>query len=150
MLETVTLIGGMVIDVHPEVACLGRRCSIHNPSPHHMRGWVQHWMDANKTMYRECPHRMLHPDPDHLAYIKTVFGDDWVMVYQHGDCCGCCMPAIDGEVIDVRAEPSFSAAASSSQSQGELPGAPASLAPDLCSGSSLPPNPRVDNDPYRA
>jgi len=150
VLDPVTLIGGMVVNAHPMVACLGRHCSIHDPSPHHMREWDQVWMDANKTMYRRCPHGTLHPDPDHLAYIKSLFGDDWEMVYQHGSCCGCCSPSIDGEVIDVRAELSSSASASSSLSPAALPAGRSSLGLDPCSGSSCPPAPLSDNDPYQA
>lgn len=42
-------------------------------------------------MERICPCGVGHPDPDHLAYVRTKseMKADWQAV--HG-CCGCCSP----------------------------------------------------------
>lgn len=70
-------------NVHPESACAGRHCTIHNRSDHHMRSWRQHWRDDRRIMERLCPeHGVGHPDPD------SPWADgspEWI----HG-CCGCC------------------------------------------------------------
>jgi hypothetical protein len=61
------LVGGQVIyNVHPADRCHGQRCTIHNPSNHHMRAWVQTWDGFD--MYRWCPHHAPHPDPDDNNY----------------------------------------------------------------------------------
>jgi hypothetical protein len=38
-----------------------------------MKDWHTHWRDDRKLMERICPHGVGHPDPDDLAYKKTVF-----------------------------------------------------------------------------
>jgi hypothetical protein len=72
--------------LHPETACAGRACVIHNPSNHHMREWPMLWRGDRRLMERTCPHGVGHPDPDDLAW-QISQGRDWQAV--HG-CDGCC------------------------------------------------------------
>ena len=74
--------------VHPATQCAGRACVVHNPSDHHMRTWRLHWRDDRILMERLCPHGVGHPDPDDLAYHRSI-GRSYVGV--HG-CDGCCRP----------------------------------------------------------
>jgi hypothetical protein len=86
--ETVTLIGGMVLEnVHPAATCLAP-CPIHTPSDHHMVTWPQEfWGSAIEPsqMMRVCEHDYPHPDPDdvnrRLGYTGSIH-----------TCDGCCLP----------------------------------------------------------
>lgn len=92
-LEEATLIGGLVINAHPRKNCWGYWCSIHYPSPHHMRDWDQYWRSDRGIMERICPHGVGHPDPDdHKQY------DKYEAV--HG-CDGCCARPHDIESESV-------------------------------------------------
>lgn len=78
------LVGGQVIhNIHPEAACEGTWCCLHNPSPHHMIGWKMVWKQDLRLMFRECEHLNLHPDPDDRSTSHH---------YEHPECpCGCCI-----------------------------------------------------------
>ncbi len=78
--------GQVIGNVHPAGTCAGTYCVIHNPSPHHMRDWPLNFRNDLALMERICPHGVGHPDPDSLAFQKTL-GNDYKSV--HG-CCGCC------------------------------------------------------------
>jgi hypothetical protein len=81
--------GGVLVNVHPESACAGRPCVLHNPSDHHMRDWKLNWRDDRGFMERLCPDRGIgHPDPDDMAYHRSQ-GRGWIGT--HG-CDGCCAP----------------------------------------------------------
>jgi hypothetical protein len=85
-------IGHAVLKVHPRSQCEGRGipCCIHSPSDHHMRTWEMNWRADTGVMERTCPHGIGHPDPDHMAYVRSVSDENaWQGV--HG-CCGCCSP----------------------------------------------------------
>lgn len=75
--------GELIYNVHPQDACAGRPCCVHNPSDHHMRSWPQHWRGDRGLMERICPHGVGHPDPD------DINPDD-----VHG-CDGCCRPSTE-------------------------------------------------------
>lgn len=75
-----------LFDVHSRELCERRHCVVHDPSEHHMRGWRMNWRDDRGLMERICPHSIGHPDPDDLAYHRSV-GRDGMGV--HG-CDGCC------------------------------------------------------------
>lgn len=77
-----------LVNVHTRDKCAGRHCVLHNPSDHHMREWRLLWRADRRIMERLCPHGMGHPDPDDMAYQRTIGGDSGV----HG-CDGCCRPA---------------------------------------------------------
>lgn len=83
-------IGPEFLRTHPAGTCGGEWCVIHNPSAHHMREWPLCWRSDTGAMERMCRHEVGHPDPDHLAWARSVFPG-----YQgvHG-CCAefCCTP----------------------------------------------------------
>ena len=82
-----TLVGGQQIYAHHMSRCAGLPCSVHNPSNHHMAAWPQNWREDVQLMERICPHGTGHPDPDHVAFIKSVTGK---FTYRH--CCDhCCI-----------------------------------------------------------
>lgn len=73
---------------HPEGACSGDHCVIHNPSDHHMAGWPPYWRADRRIVERICPHGVGHPDPDSLAHRARIGDPD---DGTHG-CEGCCVP----------------------------------------------------------
>jgi len=79
---------GQTVYVHEKDKCEGRHCCIHNPSNHHMKDWPTHWREDRKLMERLCKCGVGHPDPDDLAYKKSI-GLDVDTIGIHG-CCGCC------------------------------------------------------------
>lgn len=66
--------GEGVLRTHPRSACEGRDipCCIHSPSEHHMRTWPMNWRGDTRVMERLCPHGTGHPDPDHMAYARSL------------------------------------------------------------------------------
>lgn len=112
-------LGRLKVRVHPAWKCQNRDipCCVHNPSDHHMRDWEMNWRSDTGVMERLCPHGVGHPDPDHMAYVRsltsehecidkwrmgrsiTVFGDDdddekcpwphleWQSVHSCDSCC---------------------------------------------------------------
>lgn len=78
---------GQRIRVHTADKCVGRHCPIHNPSDHPMKDYPTHWRQDRNMMERICPHGVGHPDPDDLAYKKSI-GDSGHLGI-HG-CDGCC------------------------------------------------------------
>ncbi len=89
--EKTTLVGGQKIYAHAYGVCNGH-CAVHNPSDHHMKTWPQHWREDRCFMERICPHGVGHPDPDHMAYIRTKFHEDDVAAEGMHGCDGCCKP----------------------------------------------------------
>lgn len=59
-------------------------CPTHDPTKHHMRGWPQFHGDTMRLTVRECPHGMLHPDPDDRRWRQAVGHAQ--------ECDGCCAP----------------------------------------------------------
>lgn len=78
--------GGLLVNVHSRDLCAGRPCCLHNPSDHPLAQAPLRWRDDKGTMERLCEHGVGHPDPDDVAYNRTVLGRD---VSVHG-CDGCC------------------------------------------------------------
>jgi len=81
-LERNTLVGGTKILTHHRGDCKGYWCCIHNPSPHHMITWEQHFSDVDSIVYRICKHGEMHPDPDDP--------NAWAVHNSHGCMCHCC------------------------------------------------------------
>lgn len=81
---------------HSAAACDGP-CAIHGPSAHHMADWPRQYHVDNGIFERRCTHNHWHPDPDSLARLCRVLGEDegWGASV-HGCACRCCL-APDGE-----------------------------------------------------
>lgn len=76
----------LIVGVHSRSVCVNdRTCTIHNMSPHHMRHFPQFFDNETGAMYRVCPHRQFHIDPDERPNTITRYYDG------PGDCCGCCL-----------------------------------------------------------
>ncbi|WP_086847020.1 hypothetical protein [Amycolatopsis kentuckyensis] len=86
-----------VSGVHSPEVCAGSACCIHNPSDHHMADWPQVWRNDRYLMERLCPHGIGHPDPDHLAHMRSTAPDAADGQGVHG-CDGCCFRP-DGQII---------------------------------------------------
>lgn len=85
--ETTEIEGIQLVNVHPESACAGRVCIIHNPTDHRMRSWKLIWRSDRGIFERLCPaHGVGHPDPDQGPYWRET-GQEIQAI--HG-CCGCC------------------------------------------------------------
>jgi hypothetical protein len=89
---------GVIQHTHAASVCAGTPCAIHNPSNHHMRDWpLKHRTDKPHRVggrvlivsERVCEHGWGHPDPDSLAYLRTVDGAGTGFWGFHG-CDGCC------------------------------------------------------------
>lgn len=102
--DRIRLESGQIVQHHRLDLCTGW-CSIHNPSPHHMRNWRRVWRDDRGMMERTCRHGVGHPDPDDLAYKARSAGEEALFFWEgiHG-CDGCCsVNYIEGEaVVDRR------------------------------------------------
>lgn len=100
--EEITFIDGTsLIRVHPFIKCVGRNCTIHNPSEHPLSGAPLNWRDDKGIFERMCPHDVGHDDPDDVEYRKTQEPIEEFRGYigVHG-CDGCCSGTFD-EVNDV-------------------------------------------------
>lgn len=89
----------VLLRTHPPEACAGRHCCIHNPSDHHMKDWDYNWREDLNLMERLCPHGVGHPDPDDVAYKRSI-GLEHLAV--HG-CDGCCIPPAQAQAIAAQA-----------------------------------------------
>lgn len=90
-MERVQLEGsGEIIYTHPNYACKGSSCTIHNKTMHKMRHYPQHWRVDRAIMERICEHGVGHPDPDEYK----INGPNGEYQAVHG-CDGCCEGAYD-------------------------------------------------------
>jgi len=66
--------GMALLQTHAADKCAGREipCCIHRPSAHRMVTWPMNWRGDTGVMERICPHGVGHPDPDHMAYVKSL------------------------------------------------------------------------------
>lgn len=93
-LEPVTLVGGQKILGHRRCDCESQEhCCVHKPSDHHMVTWTQNWRQDTGVMERICPCGVGHPDPDHIAYVRSKLGDKVADTQLVHGCCGCCSQA---------------------------------------------------------
>jgi len=89
---------GRVMRVHARAVCVGRHCSIHNPSPEAEAIGVTHWRGDRGLMERICAHGVGHPDPDHMGYLRRIASDPYDSRLRMQDveaeavhaCDGCC------------------------------------------------------------
>jgi hypothetical protein len=75
-----------MVNLHDPHLCMGRGCSVHHPSNHHMKDWPMVWRPSKGMFERQCPHGIGHPDPDDVVYHASI-GDKTAGI--HG-CDGCC------------------------------------------------------------
>jgi hypothetical protein len=78
---------GVLHNVHSATVCRGQSCTIHRPSPHHMRTWPIVWRDTAQRFDRICVCGVGHPDPDQIEYWSTRGNLIWRLVHS---CDGCC------------------------------------------------------------
>jgi hypothetical protein len=88
--KAVLMGGEILVNVHSPVKCQARSCAVHHPSEHHMLNWRQHWRSDRGLMERICEHRVGHPDPDHISWIRLVAGDLTADAESIHGCDGCC------------------------------------------------------------
>jgi hypothetical protein len=81
---------GNLLKTHSARLCDGNICCVHNPSHHIMIEFPQHWRSDRNLMERTCPHGIGHPDPDDIAYKRTIFGDRFADAESVHGCDGCC------------------------------------------------------------
>lgn len=87
--------GTQLYRVHPFVKCMGRHCTLHNPSDHVMKDWALNWRSDKGIFERICPHGIGHDDPDDIAYRRTLEPIELRgYVGIHG-CDGCCAGKYD-------------------------------------------------------
>lgn len=84
-------LNGINVPTHDPDRCVGTFCVIHNPSDHHMKNWpITLRLDRIGALAeRRCEHGVGHPDPDSLAFIDTLIGEE-NSEGVHG-CDGCCL-----------------------------------------------------------
>jgi hypothetical protein len=90
--------GTLLLNVHTADQCAGQRCCIHNPTEHHMAEWEPRWDPEHKQMWRRCPHRLVHPDPDDLWYLRQRWGHKAASLLGIHGCDGCCQPNLNKEI----------------------------------------------------
>jgi hypothetical protein len=81
---------GQRLRVHLRNACKGHPCCIHDPSAHPLNTAPLHWRVEREVMERLCEHDIGHPDPDHLAHVKRLYGSERAWVDAVHGCDGCC------------------------------------------------------------
>jgi len=81
------------ISAHEKEQCVGRACTIHNRSDHHMRSFKQNWRFDIGMMERICSHGVGHPDPDEYRILNGELDGT------HG-CDGCCIRFADEKEYD--------------------------------------------------
>ena len=77
--------------IHDWQECVGYFCTFHDPSDHHMVAWPKVLRESG-LIERTCPHGVGHPDPDSMAWLDRIGGEEnrgWWGI--HG-CDGCCHP----------------------------------------------------------
>jgi hypothetical protein len=82
-----------VVPIHDPSLCEGRPCPFHHPSDHHMVKWTRSLrLDKQALTERICEHGVGHPDPDSLAYYKSLLGEREASALAIHGCDGCCDP----------------------------------------------------------
>lgn len=81
---------GQKLRVHTKEDCKGDHCCIHNPSLHSLSSSRTHWRHDRGIMERICDHGVGHPDPDGIAYIRSILGGARAETEAIHGCDGCC------------------------------------------------------------
>lgn len=89
--EKITLRNKQVIyNVHPFARCVGRHCTIHNPSQHSLSGQPLLWRDDKGIFERLCEHGIGHDDHDDTVYRRSVANPAYISYIGIHGCDGCC------------------------------------------------------------
>lgn len=88
--EWVNLESGQRLRVHSKEMCRGGNCSIHNPSDEAKAIGTRQWRSDRAMMERICSHGVGHPDPDELAFLRSIGMDKQADVNGLHGCDGCC------------------------------------------------------------
>lgn len=96
--DAIFLPNGTLLRTHPESACAGGHCCIHNPSDHPLRDAPLVWWSQLNFMDRVCAHDGKHPDPDALAFKAASQTPQWLLLLlESHDCDGCCRRPTEDE-----------------------------------------------------
>lgn len=90
--DAIFLPDGTLLMTHPEHACRGAHCCIHNPSDHPLRDAPLAWWPGLRSMLRVCTHNLRHPDLDDFAFkvnIQRLPSYLLAIIGAH-DCDNCC------------------------------------------------------------
>jgi hypothetical protein len=83
--------GRTIHNIHKETKeCRTYGCVIHNPTKHHMRGFLTSWRSDRFIMERVCPHGVGHLDPDNYNWIERNYGTLTAQSESFHGCDGCC------------------------------------------------------------
>jgi hypothetical protein len=102
--DAVFLPDGTLLRTHPERACVGDHCCIHNPSDHPLRDAPQAWDPRLRAVYRTCEHGVVHPDYDDFAFrIRVGTSSALLALIGVHNCDGCChWPTEDEDGVSER------------------------------------------------
>ena len=78
------------LQVHSKISCSGLPCVIHYPSDHLMKDFPTYWRADRHLMERICPHGIGHPDPDDIAFKRSLYGEKMAYYEEVHGCDGCC------------------------------------------------------------
>lgn len=67
---------GTIVNVHHPMLCEGEICTIHNMTEHSLRGCPQMFNNADRHMYRICPHMNFYLDPDERSVPRKYVEPD--------------------------------------------------------------------------
>lgn len=84
--------GSFVLKTHGETECRGEFCCIHKPSDHALKDAPLNWRADRYMMERICEHGIGHPDPDDLAFKRSIMTRQAyrARAYDSHGCDGCC------------------------------------------------------------
>lgn len=82
--------GKTVLQTHSFEDCKGEFCCLHNPSSHPLDRAPLNWRGDRGMMERICGHGVGHPDPDDLAFKRSVMPDYENYAFGVHGCDGCC------------------------------------------------------------
>lgn len=98
-------VAGGILRTHAPGQCSGEHCSIHNPSPNHMRAWPANWRGDRGLLERLCECSVGHPDFDHVAHVRRTRGQAAASAESTHGCCGCCAFDLKVEGLPARWAP---------------------------------------------
>lgn len=89
--DAIFLPDGTLLVTHPEHACRGTHCCVHNPSDHPLRDAPLVWLPRLRSLDRICTHGIRHPDRDDFAYKASQRLSPLLLALLSAhDCDDCC------------------------------------------------------------